>query len=218
MPLIIVTGLPCSGKSTTAKELQVYLEKRLPEERDSRHVRIVSDSDTLDWDGRDEIFSSISKEKQLRGWLKAEAQRYVNLNQIVILDASAYIKGFRYELYCMSKEAKTHYCVIEKLIDQETCWNWNQARLGIYESDPDKDPEAPIPAYKRETFEALILRYEKCDEENRWDSPLFRINNQDDSLDLGKIYDSITKENPLASNKCTITSTTTSTIFKPSKT
>lgn len=217
MPLIIVTGLPSSGKSTTSEEILNYLQSKLKQDGDQRQVRIVSDTDTLDWDGRDAIFSSISKEKDLRGWLKAEAQRYVNLNQIVILDAAAYIKGFRYELYCMSKEAKTHYCVVEKLLDRDLCWKWNQERLAKLNNTVDGEADAPRPCYDRSTFDALLLRYEMCDEENRWDSPLFRLTSESDKLDIEKLHHLITKEDPLAPNKCTLTSTTTSTIYKPIK-
>jgi protein KTI12 len=31
---------------------------------------------------------------------------------IVILDSMNYIKGFRYEMFCMMRAAKTTYCVI----------------------------------------------------------------------------------------------------------
>lgn len=217
MPLIIVTGLPCSGKSTTSKNIAECLGARLTKDGDLRQVRIVSDSDTLDWDGRNSIFTSIPKEKELRSWLKAEAQRYINLNQIVILDCAAYIKGFRYELYCMTKEAKTQYAVVEKRLSRSTCLDWNSQRAERHDLDKTKDPDEPSPAYDSEVFDALMMRYEECDDSNRWDSPLFRLRDAEESLDMEKLYDSITKENPLAPNKCTLTSTTTSTIYKPTK-
>lgn len=214
MPLILVTGLPSSGKSTTSQAILEYMKTRLKDENDSRHVRIVSDSDNLDWDGRNNIYMSIPKEKELRGWLRTEAQRYINLNQIVILDSASYIKGFRYELFCMAKEARTQYCVVEKLIDPEICWKWNSDRLIKNE---DQDLESLELGYNRETFDALILRYEKCDENNRWDSPLFRITSETDELDFNKVFEIVTGEDPLAPNKCTMLTTTTSTIFKPTK-
>lgn len=208
MPLILVTGLPSSGKSKTSSELCNFFQNKLKETGDSRHVRIVSDGDNLDWDGRNEIYMSIPKEKELRGWLRAEAQRYINLNQIVILDSAAYIKGFRYELFCMSKEARTQYCVVEKLLDQEICWKWNEMRVA--ESDEDQQL-----CYNRETFDALVLRYEKCDVNNRWDSPLFRITREDERLPFEEVFKAITEVDPLSANKCTLTTTTTSTIYKP---
>lgn len=217
MPLILVTGLPCSGKSSLAKKILDYFTENLKKEGSCQQVRIVSDTENLDWDGRDVIYSSIAKEKELRGWLKSEAQRYINLKQIVILDAATYIKGFRYELFCTSKEAKTTYSVVERLIDPVVCWKWNEDRLS--KSQPresgQNDSDEPQLGYSRETFDALVLRYEKCDANNRWDSTLFKMTSQDDELDFEKLYNIITKEDPLVPNKCTLSTTTTNTIFKP---
>ena len=216
MPLIIVTGLPSSGKSKTALDLKQYLDRRLKEENDNRVVRIVTDSDNLDWEGRDDIFMSIPKEKELRGWLRAEVQRYVNLDQIVILDAAAYIKGFRYELHCLSKEAKTQYCIVEKLIDTSICWKWNQERIDEWIGDINRDPDEPSPGYSRQTFDLLLLRYEKCDDNNRWDSPLFKItSSEDEEIPLEKILNVITKDEPLVPNKSTTTLMSTTTMYKP---
>lgn len=210
MPLILVTGLPSSGKSKISASIFEYFKSKLQQEGDSRQVKIVSDSDILDWDGRDTIYMSIPKEKELRGWLRAEVQRYINLNNIVILDAAAYIKGFRYELHCLTKEAKTQYCVVERLIEPETCWTWNEESL-----KKNVDPELPGPGYNRKTFDALVMRYEKCDENNRWDSPLFRLTSETDELNLEELYNIITRDEPLVPNKCTSLSSTTRTIFKP---
>lgn len=195
MPLILLTGVPSSGKSTLAQEISQYFQDR------QHQVKIVSDSEILDWDGRDAVYSSISKEKELRGWLKAEALRYLNRNYIIILDAASYIKGYRYEIYCMVKETKTQYCVIEKLVDTETCWAWNETREN---------------KYSRSTFDAIVFRYEKCDENNRWDSPLLRLDDKS-KLDMDCLYNIIINNQPLVSNKSTSLSTTTTTIFKPSK-
>jgi protein KTI12 len=206
MPLIIVTGLPCSGKSTTSKILSEYIKKRLSEENDVRKVRLVTDDDSLNWDGRDSVFGSIAKEKDLRSSLRSEAARYVNLKQIVILDAPAYIKGYRYELHCMAKEAKTQYCILELLVNTDECWNRNEKRL-----------EQQQAGYQRHTFDALLMRYEECDEKNRWDSPLFRLAEKVDPSLLEKVFKTITMDEPLAPNKSTTKLMSTSTIFKPTK-
>lgn len=221
MPLILLNGLPSSGKSTLSEQMLEYFKKRLDEEGIKRKVRIVSDNDSLDFEGRDSIFMSIPQEKELRSWLKAEAQRYVNLNQIVILDSAAYIKGFRYELHCIAKEAKTQYCVVELLIDQATCWKWNEERLAKFlqasEEKPKDSSECIKPGYSQQTFDALVMRYEKCDENNRWDQPLFRLNSENEKLDFNELFDTITKKEPLMPNKCTSLTTTTTTIYKPTK-
>lgn len=218
MALIIVTGLPCSGKTRLAEKIESFLKKKFQEEgKGDQQIKLISDTDNLEYDGRNNIYMSIPKEKELRGWLRSETQRYINLKQIVILDAAAYIKGFRYELFCLTKEAKGHYCIVEKLIDPEVCWKWNEQVKCSKQEEQQSDPELPDLCYNRETFDALVLRYEKCDENNRWDSPLFRLNNEEDKLDMNKMYNIITKEQTLMPNKCTLLTTTSSSIFKPTK-
>lgn len=201
MPLIIVTGCPSSGKTTLAKQLLDYFRSRLKQEDRTNQVKLVTDEDKLDWEGRDNIYMSIPKEKELRAWLRSEAQRFVNLNQIVILDAAAYIKGYRYELFCMSKEAKTQYCVVEKSLDSDVCWEWNKSRLEAYQGEDDED--GPKPGYSRETFDALLMRYEKCNETNRWDSPMFCLSTPEEELDFNKVYHIIVEGERLKPNKCT---------------
>lgn len=215
MPLILVTGLPSSGKTTVSKEICNYFKKRFNEENNQRAVKIITDNDNLDWDGRNIIYMSIPKEKELRGWLRAEVQRYINPSMILILDAAAYIKGFRYELYCLSKEAKTQYCVVEQFINPEVCWMWNEESLKEHERNSAFVTGLPEPGYNRQTYDALVMRYEKCDENNRWDSPLFRLTSENDELNLEELYNIITREEPLIPNKCTSLSSTTTTIFKP---
>lgn len=219
MPLILLTGLPSSGKSTLAVKLSEELNSRLKANDQYRTVRIVSDTDQLEWDGRNDIYNSIAKEKELRGWIRSEAQRYINLNNIVILDVAAYIKGFRYELYCISKEAKTQYCVVERLLDPEICWKWNEELLKEHSKNQNeiRDDDNVEPGYSKAIFDALCMRYEKCDDNNRWDSPLFRLESVDTQLDYDKIYDIVTIGVPLMSNKCTSLMQTTNSIFKENR-
>lgn len=221
MPLIVLTGYPSSGKSTLSVEIKNFLLAKLQQEGDTRKVTVVSDSDNLDWEGRDSTYSSIAKEKELRAWLRSEIQRHLSLNHIVLLDCAAYIKGFRYEIYCIAKEAKTQYCVVEVLLDQDICWKRNEKvianRLDSRNQVVTNDGacEDPLAGYSRQTFDALIFRYEKCDERNRWDSPLFRLYKPDDKLNLDDLYKLITKQEPLAPNKCTSLASSTTTIYKP---
>lgn len=203
MPLLIVTGYPSSGKSTTAQRISEYIKTRLEQENEHREVVIISDSDVLDEDGRDSTYMSIAEEKQLRGYLRSETQHSLDTNKIVILDAAIYIKGLRYELFCICKEAKTQYCIVEKLIDPKICWSWNETtRLASKDN-----------CYKRETFDLLIQRYEECDSDNRWDSPLIKIR-EPDGEDLGSIYDLVVKGIPLTQNKCTSLASSTTTVYK----
>lgn len=71
--------------------------------------------------------------------------------------------GYRYELYCGSKANKNTQCTIHTEINREEAWKFNENR--------SKENEK----YTRETFDALVMRYEEPDGKNRWDSPLFTI-------------------------------------------
>lgn len=45
MPLIVITGNPCSGKTTRSLELKEYFERRL--KSDGQNVEIISESDAI---------------------------------------------------------------------------------------------------------------------------------------------------------------------------
>jgi len=47
MPLIIVTGLPCSGKTNRTIELKEHFEKRFQDNELSRKVEIITEHDTI---------------------------------------------------------------------------------------------------------------------------------------------------------------------------
>lgn len=85
---------------------------------------------------------------------------------IVILDSLNYIKGFRYELFCLSKHVKTPHCVLQCETPAETAREWNATR-----EDSEK--------YSDQIFDALVMQFEPPDSRNRWDSPLFIIHPSD---------------------------------------
>jgi protein KTI12 len=86
------------------------------------------------------------KEKLIRGDIKSNTQRLLTQNDVLIIDGSNYIKGFRYEIYCMSKLYKTPQCTVQCDLPVEHAWLWNENR-SIDEQ------------YSRDVFDALILRY-----------------------------------------------------------
>ena len=155
MPLIIITGIPCSGKSTVASGLKDYFEK----EHD-KVVKIIGENEILGLGQANEIFSDSRKEKNIRGTLKSEVCRLLHKDHVIILDGLNYIKGFRYELYCASKASKTTQCTVQCDISPEDAWAWNLER---------KDEENK---YTKEVFDGLCMRYEAPVAHNRWDAPL----------------------------------------------
>lgn len=158
MPLIIVVGWPSSGKTTISRKIADFFQSK------EKTVEIVSDEDLLSFHGRNVLYRDSRLEKDVRGSLKGEVMRKLNPNTLTILDSPNYIKGYRYELYCLSKEHKTTHCIVEMVIDKETVKTRN--------SQKDQNSQ-----YDGDVLEQLLARYEAPDSRNRWDSPLVPVIN-----------------------------------------
>ncbi|XP_045483205.1 protein KTI12 homolog [Harmonia axyridis] len=195
MPLIILTGIPCSGKTTRCEELKnFFLEK-------NKEVIIVSEAEQIARSGFEKnlIYLDSNKEKHIRGLLKSEVLRYVTSTNLVILDGLNYIKGFRYELYCGTKSNKATQCTIHAEINRQESWKINDSR-----NETEK--------YTKEVYDALVLRYEEPDGNNRWDAPLFMIF-PDQELDKDKIYSTLFDKEAPKPNKSTQNAPLSSTNF-----
>ncbi len=88
MPLVVITGFPSSGKSTTASLLKAYLE-----EKRGCHVEVVSENCIVE--DRNETYAESTKEKVIRSQLKEDVIRLLDKDRVVIVDGLNYIKGFR---------------------------------------------------------------------------------------------------------------------------
>ncbi|KAL5019962.1 hypothetical protein ScPMuIL_002854 [Solemya velum] len=192
MPLLILCGLPSSGKSRRAQELDDYLSNEL-----NKKVNTITDH----YDGRDKnvVYGDPGKEKNLRATLKSSVQRLLNKEDVVVVDSMNYIKGCRYELYCVTKAAHTPHCVVQCDTNAETACQWNQAR-----DETDR--------YTQEIFDALVMRFEPPAPNNRWDSPLFLVHPGDD-LPFQQISDSLFSRKPPPPNMATQSQPLSSTNF-----
>lgn len=104
---------------------------------------------------------------------------------LVILDSLNYIKGYRYELYCISKAAGERHGVIWIMgsssdgdanrtvgatsVSDELAKTRNRQRRDINNDDLDGYYQDD------ETLDALVLRYEPPDDKNRWENPLYKV-------------------------------------------
>ncbi|XP_060535300.1 protein KTI12 homolog [Cylas formicarius] len=186
MPLIVITGVPCSGKTTRSIQLKQFFEAQ------GKEVFIVSEYQQIvkaDFK-KNAFYADSNKEKHIRGLLKSEVLKFINSTNVVILDALNYIKGYRYELYCGTKANKCTQCTIHAEINRDEAWNFNTNR----EQEEEK--------YSRDIFDALIMRYEDPDPKNRWDSPLFTVFPENE-LDSEAIYSSLFKKPPPKPNMST---------------
>jgi len=77
-----------------------------------------------------------------------------------------YIKGFRYELHCLSKAAGERHGIL---------WILNQASVVEEWNDDRPQDVKERESYSREQLHELILRYEPPDDRNRWDKPMFSV-------------------------------------------
>ncbi|XP_017566623.1 protein KTI12 homolog isoform X1 [Pygocentrus nattereri] len=192
MPLILMCGYPCSGKSRRAHELRDHFT-----ENTDRKVHTVGDEE-LEVD-RNSVYADSQSEKNLRGALRSEVERKLNKEDIVILDSLNYIKGYRYELFCLIKHAQTPHCLVYCLTSADLSSEWNKERKEGCQ-------------YSQEILDALILRFEAPDSRNRWDSPLFTIQ-KDDALPFEAISDAIFKRKAPPPNQSTQSQPLSSTNF-----
>ncbi|CRK90062.1 CLUMA_CG003781, isoform A [Clunio marinus] len=197
MPLIIMVGCPSSGKSSRSQELKEFFETSK-----GKVVHIVSENEIIKNSeiSKNEVYENSSKEKMIRADLKSNSLRKLNKNDLVIIDGGNYIKGYRYEIYCASKSARSTQCTIHCAVTREKSWEFNENRK-------DKNE-----VYVRDIFDALWMRFEEPISTNRWDSPLFAVT-PDDQLPFEDIYNAIYEKKPPSANQSTQNPPTQSTNY-----
>ncbi|KAJ2724533.1 kti12, chromatin associated [Coemansia sp. Benny D115] len=188
MPLVLMTGFPSSGKSTRAQELKDKLEERLRATETPMTVQIISDA-TLGYSHS--TYESASEEKDARGALLSAVERLVTKDTIVIADTPNYIKGLRYQLYCIAREVATTHCVVYCALPVAEARRFNEGR-----SD----------GYSEQLFDALVMRYEEPNSAARWDSPLFTVVQHEkprEELPMEDIWGALVERRALAPNFAT---------------
>lgn len=103
----------------------------------------------------------VGKEKDARAALLAATERVLSKDCTVILDAPNYIKGYRYQLYCLARAASTPHALL-----------WCQPSSGNASNE-----EACREIYGEGVWQAMLDRFEEPDGNNRWDTPLFIAEN-----------------------------------------
>ncbi|CAH8480910.1 unnamed protein product [Schistosoma guineensis] len=165
MPLILLCGYPCSGKSTIVSLLADILKQHLPHYSilivDEFKSGNLQSKITTNYDIRCDIYADSLKEREFRGQQKSEVERALTQSQstIVIMDAPNYIKGYRYELYCMAKSHKHQQIVLFSDIPPEISEHWN----------------SKINRYPVDLLSDMISRFERPQSTQRWDNPLITI-------------------------------------------
>ena len=156
MPLVIVTGGPCTGKTRLAARLAAVLSAgghacvivneesigvakaagyggvsrgpplhtRHPPQRRLRVCAPLTAASRRASRG----CSDAVAEKITRGTFKAAVERALGGEVTVIADSLNYIKGFRYELYCVARGAKTPHCCVHVTASSDAARAWDAAR------------------------------------------------------------------------------------------
>ncbi|KAL4773185.1 chromatin associated protein KTI12 [Aspergillus nidulans var. acristatus] len=136
MPLIILTGYPCSGLTYRAQQLASRLEEAqsqlvangiIPPSKSKYKIHIVSTHDNVNYPRT--VYDTARTEKEARGVAYTKAKRMLGRDSFVILDGMNYIKGYRYQLWCEAKALGTTCCVVHVGTPIDQCIAINEARL-----------------------------------------------------------------------------------------
>ncbi|KAJ8707109.1 hypothetical protein PYW08_011243 [Mythimna loreyi] len=209
MPLIIICGTPVSGKTSRAIEMKDFFVNK-----HGKKVEIVSEDEAIVKLGyeKNSTYLDSQKEKRVRGYLKSEVLKLIGKDNVVILDGSNYIKGYRYELYCASKASKSTQCTVYTIRSHDEAWEDNLKRQHETEGSGTETQSGSIP-YTEEVFNALTrLRFEEPNSNNRWDSPLFTVQPTDE-LNLEDVYRVLFEKKPPPPNMSTQNAPLTATNF-----
>ncbi|WFD19094.1 kti12, chromatin associated [Malassezia caprae] len=103
MALLVVTGLPSSGRSTRVNELAHFLEGKIADHPTLSHVKIVRGEDVH---ADLSVYESQKSESSARAAYLSAVRRALNQKTIVMADGGPglNIKGSRYELWCATRE------------------------------------------------------------------------------------------------------------------
>ncbi|KAJ1982171.1 kti12, chromatin associated [Dimargaris verticillata] len=176
MPLLILAGIPCAGKTQRAKQLQMYFDERIAQTSATRKVHWLSDESL---GIAKSAYDAAREEKKARGQLLSAVERALSRDDIVIADGLNYIKGFRYQLYCVARAIGTPHCVVHVATPPATARAWN------CEAKPQSE------RYELAMFDNLVSRFEEPDGRNRWDAPLFTVLSTDAAPPLDAIWDAL---------------------------
>jgi protein KTI12 len=108
MTLIVFCGFPCSGKTRRTKEL---IEKLKSSKENLGNIHIVDDKSL---NVTREAYSNETDEKKVRGAVLSAVERLLTKKDIVIVDCMNYIKGLRYQLYCIARAIGTNHIVVRQ--------------------------------------------------------------------------------------------------------
>ncbi|KAF2076651.1 hypothetical protein CYY_002021 [Polysphondylium violaceum] len=184
MPLIVMSGIPGSGKTKRAQEIYKHFTEM------GKKVIIINEESLLI--DKNEGYKDSLQEKMTRGTQKAAIERNLSKDTVVISDSLNYIKGYRYELYCIARAAGTRLLLVYCDTPKESASKWNLER----------EDQSPSAAFSEKLAQELTFRFEVPNPKNRWDSPLFTLEPQH-SLPYELLYKTLFEVQELRPNFAT---------------
>ncbi|KAK9768426.1 kti12, chromatin associated [Basidiobolus ranarum] len=195
MPLIIISGFPSSGKTTRALEIKKFLEEKSIQEKKNLRIHLINDESLH---VSKEAYRAAVDEKKARGAHMSAVERLLTKDDIVIADGMNYIKGFRYQLYCVARAMGTTHCVVHCGVPIEEAKKWNSERSDGYDA---------------QIFEELVTRYEEPEARNKWDSPLFMVLWSDETIPTEEIWNALVLKKAPPPNLSTVSKPVTETNY-----
>eukprot|EP00871_Galdieria_phlegrea_P003138 jgi/Galph1/3825/GphlegSOOS_G2473.1 len=173
MPLLVLCGYPQSGKTTFTRELQkVCMEKAIP-------VKVVAD-DSIG-QSRDSLYKYMSF-RVARGLIRTEVERLVDKETLL----NNFLKGFRYELFCLARALNTQYALLFCSCTKDQVHSRNKALRetgeDFYSEDGILSSTLLVSANNNVwlVLVGLLERFEFPDSENRWERPPFIVSEETD--------------------------------------
>jgi len=169
MPLVVLCGRPCTGKTTFARALAAAARAA------GLDVALVDDAAAAGDAGADADAGAAALpragarlDKVARARLRARVERALtHARAVVVADAGNGVKGFRYELWCAARNVGARAAVVWVGPDVRRA---AAARAGVARA---RAGGAPAPA--RAVLRDVWARFEPPDARNRWDAPLVRV-------------------------------------------
>ncbi|KII70372.1 Protein kti12 [Thelohanellus kitauei] len=159
MALVLLCGLPSSGKSTTANKIEDFFKNNT-----NLHTKVISENDKTLAQG-DELFTLPHSEMLTRTYLKNSISQS-NQFGLIIVDSASYIKSLRYEIYCLCKSQKKKLILVYMSADLEICLTLNEKR-------------SP-PKYQPDTIREVCSRFEFPNPDEIWDRNIVVIEHGQD--------------------------------------
>lgn len=170
MPLVILCGPPCGGKTALSRRLADYITESAG---GGKTVEVISEEDH-DAD-RATAYGSSALEKRARANFLSAVERRVSCERIVIADGLNYIKGFRYQLYCVARAASTPHCLLYCQTPASVVRARNEA----------------LARYPPAAVEELLGRFEEPHYAARWDTPMFTADERGEGVDWPAILETL---------------------------